>query len=248
MEDGHYCPVPLCLLPCPPSPLLPRPPLPSAPSPSPFCPVPLSLLPCSPLHSALSHTKQGALKPVFASLASSALCVQGNLRERFGIPANQAHRALDDSQVMQDVVSHMLKLNGTLTISDVIARKSKCSGTLGDLFGPGTHVLLETGNMMIALTRLLKHGHQARIYCNARFAAMLLLSLDGYSFVVRQLQPMECCYMKGSKPKRKQCVYVANFFVNLLEAILGVGAKAALSRCPCFGLSRIRHCIITIVV
>ena len=61
---------------------------------------------------------------------------QGALRERFGIPENQAHRALDDSLVMQEVVSRMLRLNGT-SIPEVMARKSKCSGTLKDILGPG---------------------------------------------------------------------------------------------------------------
>ena len=93
--------------------------------------------------------------------------MQGNLRERFGIPPNQAHRALDDSQVMQDVVSHMLKMNGALTIADVVARKSKCSGTLEDLFGPGKDKLLQTASMMVVSMRQLKLQLQSCIQQNA---------------------------------------------------------------------------------
>ena len=66
-------------------------------------------------------------------------CLQGSLRERFGIPANQAHRALDDCVVMKEVVnSHLLRLNGTATISDVMRQESNCSGSFEDIVGPGT--------------------------------------------------------------------------------------------------------------
>ncbi|KAL3158650.1 hypothetical protein ABBQ32_011393 [Trebouxia sp. C0010 RCD-2024] len=61
----------------------------------------------------------------------------GSLRERFGIPANQAHRALDDCLIMQEVVnSHLLRLNGTATIADVMRQKSRCSGSFEDILGP----------------------------------------------------------------------------------------------------------------
>lgn len=66
------------------------------------------------------------------------VCLQGSLRERFGIPANQAHRALDDCLIMQEVVnSHLLRLNGTATIADVMRQKSRCSGSFEDILGPG---------------------------------------------------------------------------------------------------------------
>ena len=64
--------------------------------------------------------------------------VQGSLRERFGIAANQAHRALDDCLIMREVVkSHLLRLNNTASIADVMLQKSKCSGSFGEIATSG---------------------------------------------------------------------------------------------------------------
>ena len=70
---------------------------------------------------------------------SNVVCsVQQALRERFGIPANNAHRALDDCQVLQKIVPHLLRLNETPDFSTLMSRKnSKCSGTFEDILGAG---------------------------------------------------------------------------------------------------------------
>lgn len=69
--------------------------------------------------------------------------LQGSLRERFGIAANQAHRALDDCVIMREVVnSHLLRLNNTATIADVMLQRSKCSGSFGEITTSGMTQLL----------------------------------------------------------------------------------------------------------
>ena len=78
--------------------------------------------------------------------------LQGSLRERFGIAANQAHRALDDCLIMRQVVnSHLLRLNNTATIADVMGQNSKCSGSFGDL--------QERGMTQICITNTIKQMH-----------------------------------------------------------------------------------------
>ena len=64
------------------------------------------------------------------------------MRERFGIAANQAHRALDDCLIMRQVVnSHLLRLNNTATMADVMRQKSKCSGSFEEITMSGmTHI------------------------------------------------------------------------------------------------------------
>ena len=72
-----------------------------------------------------------------------SVCVQQALREMFNIPANKAHRALDDCQVLQQIVPHLLALNGTPDLADLMDRDSSCSGTLGKISGgagePASH-------------------------------------------------------------------------------------------------------------
>lgn len=58
------------------------------------------------------------------------------LRERFGIAPNQAHRALADCEILLSILPHLLELNGTPDLADLMRRGSKCSGTLGNVLGP----------------------------------------------------------------------------------------------------------------
>lgn len=58
------------------------------------------------------------------------------LRERFGIAPNQAHRALADCEILLSILPHLLELNGTPDLAELMRRGSKCSGTLGNVLGP----------------------------------------------------------------------------------------------------------------
>ena len=65
-----------------------------------------------------------------------ARLLQQALRVMFGIPENSAHRALDDAQVLQQIVPHLLQRNAT-DFDTLMSRDSKCSGTFEDILGDG---------------------------------------------------------------------------------------------------------------
>lgn len=66
-----------------------------------------------------------------------ACALQQALRERFGIAPNQAHRALADCEILLSILPHLLKLNETPDLAQLMRQDSTCSGTLGDVLGPG---------------------------------------------------------------------------------------------------------------
>lgn len=64
-------------------------------------------------------------------------CVQDALRQRYGIAANNAHRALDDTLILLEVLPKLLQDNGTPDITDVMDLGTKATGSFADLLGPG---------------------------------------------------------------------------------------------------------------
>ena len=98
----------------------------------------LRLLPGSCQPCCMGSASKSQPLPMLTTLWDAELrCMQVDLRDRFGIAPNQAHRALDDCQIMQQVVQHLLRLNGTPTFAHLMRQKSKCSGTLEQILDPG---------------------------------------------------------------------------------------------------------------
>lgn len=67
--------------------------------------------------------------------------MQGALRDRYGIAANQAHRALDDAIILNQLLPLLLKEGGIDDLSELMDRDTKCTGTIADITGPGTTLI-----------------------------------------------------------------------------------------------------------
>lgn len=74
-----------------------------------------------------------------AWVAGSTICscaLQGALRERYGIAANTAHRALDDAIVLDQILPRLLQDGGT-DLAELMKKSTASSGTWDMVNAPG---------------------------------------------------------------------------------------------------------------